>query len=84
MASKKANSKKSSKPALTKKAVTEVSKIEKVVKTTIFLADMGQFAQVNGVYARYFNEVTAPARETVQVAQLPKAVEVEISCIAVL
>ena len=57
---------------------------EKVVKTTIFLADMGQFAQVNGVYARYFNEATAPARETVQVAQLPKAVEVEISCIAVL
>ena len=57
---------------------------EKVVKTTIFLADMGQFAQVNGVYAHYFNEATAPARETVQVAQLPKGVEVEISCIAVL
>ena len=57
---------------------------ENVVKTTIFLADMGQFAEVNGVYARYFNEATAPARETVQVAQLPKAVEVEISCIAVL
>ena len=57
---------------------------EKVVKTTIFLADMGQFAQVNGVYARYFDEKTAPARETVQVAKLPKGVEVEISCIAVL
>ena len=51
---------------------------EKVVKT------MGQFAQVNGVYARYFDEKTAPARETVQVAKLPKGVEVEISCIAVL
>lgn len=57
---------------------------EKVVKTTILLADMGQFAQVNGVYARYFDEKTAPARETVQVAKLPKGVEVEISCIAVL
>ena len=57
---------------------------ENVVKTTIFLADMGQFAQVNAVYARYFDEATAPARETVQVAQLPKAVEVEISCIAAL
>ena len=54
-----------------------------VVKTTIFLADMGQFAPMNEVYARYFDEKTAPARETVQVAKLPKGVEVEISCIAV-
>ena len=57
---------------------------ENVVKTTIFLADMNQFAQVNAVYAKYFDEKTAPARETVQVANLPKFVEVEISCIAVL
>lgn len=55
-----------------------------VVKTTIFLNDMGQFAQVNEVYGRYFEEETAPARETVQVAKLPKGVEVEISCIAVI
>jgi putative endoribonuclease L-PSP len=54
-----------------------------VVKTTIFLADMGQFVPMNEVYARYFDEKTAPARETVQVAKLPKGVEVEISCIAV-
>ncbi|MFK8282515.1 RidA family protein [Capnocytophaga cynodegmi] len=57
---------------------------ENVVKTTIFLADMNQFAEVNAVYGRYFDEKTAPARETVQVANLPKFVEVEISCIAVL
>lgn len=57
---------------------------ENVVKTTIFLADMNQFAQVNAVYAKYFDEKTAPARETVQVANLPKFVEVEISCVAVL
>ena len=55
-----------------------------VVKTTIFLNDMGQFAQVNEVYGRNFEEETAPARETVQVAKLPKGVEVEISCIAVI
>lgn len=57
---------------------------ENVVKTTIFLVDMNQFAQVNAVYAKYFDEKTAPARETVQVANLPKFVEVEISCVAVL
>jgi putative endoribonuclease L-PSP len=54
-----------------------------VVKTTIFLADMEQFAPMNEVYARYFDHRTAPARETIQVAKLPKGVEVEISCIAV-
>lgn len=57
---------------------------ENVVKTTIFLSDMNQFADVNAIYAQYFDEKTAPARETVEVANLPKFVEVEISCIAVL
>ena len=55
-----------------------------VVKTTIFLMDMGQFAQVNEVYGRYFDAITAPARETVQVSGLPRGVNVEISAIAVL
>lgn len=54
-----------------------------VVKTTIFLMDMGQFAQVNEVYGRYFDAATAPARETVQVSGLPRGVRVEISMIAV-
>lgn len=68
------------------KAVLEAANatFENVVKTTIFLSDMNQFAQVNAVYAKYFDEKTAPARETVEVANLPKFVEVEISCIAVL
>ena len=55
---------------------------ENVVKTSIFLKDMGQFAQVNEVYARYFEASTAPARETVEVACLPKNVHVEISMVA--
>lgn len=56
---------------------------ENVVKTTIFISDMNNFGQINKVYGSYFNEVTAPARETVQVARLPKDVNVEISMIAV-
>lgn len=56
---------------------------ENVVKSSIFLRDMNQFAQVNEVYSSYFNEETAPARETVEVANLPKFVNVEISMIAV-
>jgi len=56
---------------------------ENVVKTSIFLKDMHQFADVNKVYASYFDEETAPARETVEVANLPKFVNVEISMIAV-
>ena len=52
-----------------------------VLKSTIFLMDMGQFAQVNEVYGSYFTE-NAPARETVQVAGLPKGVNVEISVVA--
>lgn len=54
-----------------------------VVKCSIFISDMGQFANINEVYAKYFDGPTAPARETVQVAVLPKHVNVEISCIAV-
>ena len=57
---------------------------ENVVKTTIFIMDMNDFAKINSVYATYFNEKTAPARETVQVACLPKNVNVEISMIAIL
>ena len=55
---------------------------QNVLKTTIFLMDMGQFAQVNEVYGSHFDDNTAPARETVQVAGLPKGVKVEISMIA--
>jgi 2-iminobutanoate/2-iminopropanoate deaminase len=55
-----------------------------VVKTTVFLADMKDFATVNGIYARYFDEATAPARACVQAARLPKDVQVEVDCIAVL
>jgi 2-iminobutanoate/2-iminopropanoate deaminase len=54
-----------------------------VVKTTIFLANMDDFATVNGVYAQYFDEATAPARATVEVARLPKNVLVEIDCTAI-
>lgn len=56
---------------------------ENVVKTTIFLKDMHQFNEVNAVYGSYFNADTAPARETVEVANLPKFVNVEISMVAV-
>ena len=56
----------------------------KVIKSTIFLMDMGQFAQVNEVYGSYFDNATAPARETVQVSGLPKGVKVEISVVALL
>ena len=53
-----------------------------IVKTSIFLTDMGNFAQVNEVYGTYFTD-QFPARETVQVAALPKSVNVEISVIAI-
>jgi 2-iminobutanoate/2-iminopropanoate deaminase len=56
---------------------------ENVVKTSIFIMDMADFNRINAVYATYFNEATAPARETVQVAYLPKNVNIEISMIAV-
>ena len=56
---------------------------EDVIKTTIFISDMHNFGVINEVYATYFNTDTAPARETVEVANLPKFVNVEISVIAV-
>lgn len=55
---------------------------ENVIKTSIFISDMQNFTAINKVYGNYFNEDTAPARETVEVANLPKYVNVEISCIA--
>ncbi len=57
---------------------------ENVIKTSIFIMDMNDFGKINTVYGSYFNEKTAPARETVQVACLPKNVNVEISMIAML
>ena len=67
------------------KAVLETAGMtfENVVKTSIFITNMNDFASINAVYGSYFNEKTAPARETVQVACLPKNVNVEISIIAV-
>jgi 2-iminobutanoate/2-iminopropanoate deaminase len=67
------------------KAVLEAADMtfDNVVKTTIFIMDMADFARINTVYSGYFDEKIAPARETVQVAGLPKGVNVEISMIAV-
>jgi 2-iminobutanoate/2-iminopropanoate deaminase len=67
------------------KAVLEAAEMtfENVVKVSIFISDMGNFANINAVYGSYFNEATAPARETVQVACLPKNVNVEISAVAI-
>ncbi|RLD30032.1 MAG: RidA family protein [Bacteroidetes bacterium] len=57
---------------------------DNVVKTSIFISDMENFSQINEVYSKYFNDENAPARETVEVANLPKYVNVEISMIAVI
>jgi 2-iminobutanoate/2-iminopropanoate deaminase len=67
------------------KAVLEAAAMtfSDVVKTSIFINDMNDFAKINAVYGTYFDEKTAPARETVQVAALPKFVNVEISMIAI-
>jgi 2-iminobutanoate/2-iminopropanoate deaminase len=56
--------------------------LENVVKTTVFLADMSDFAVMNEVYGRYFDS-NKPARATVQAARLPRDAKVEIECIAV-
>jgi 2-iminobutanoate/2-iminopropanoate deaminase len=68
------------------KAILEAAgaTMQDVVKTTVFLANMNDFAAMNGVYARYFEDTTAPARACVEVSRLPKDVLVEIECIAVL
>jgi len=67
------------------KAVLEAAGMtfENVIKSSIFISDINNFGAINTVYANYFNEATAPARETVEVANLPKFVNVEISIIAV-
>jgi 2-iminobutanoate/2-iminopropanoate deaminase len=57
---------------------------ENVVKSTIYIANMNDFGAINTIYGSYFNEKTAPARETVQVSGLPKNVNIEISMIAIL
>lgn len=56
--------------------------IDNVVKCSIFLKDLNDFAEMNAIYGSYFNDVP-PARETVQVAKLPLDVPIEISCIAI-
>lgn len=67
------------------KSVLEAANMtfDNVIKSTIFISDMHNFAQINDVYAQYFDADSAPARETVEVANLPKFVNVEISVIAV-
>lgn len=67
------------------KAVLEASELtfDNVVKSSIFISDMNNFKMINEVYGQYFDNETAPARETVEVANLPKFVNVEISMIAV-
>ena len=57
---------------------------ESVVKASIFVKDMHQFKSINGVYAQFFSPETAPARETIEVANLPMFVNVEISMIAII
>ena len=66
------------------KAILEAagSSMEQVIKTTVFLHDMNDFAAMNGVYAGYFSEGAYPARSAVQVARLPKDALVEIEAVA--
>ena len=67
------------------KAILETAQMtfKHVVKTSIFLSNMDDFAKVNDIYGRYFDNDNAPARETIAVKTLPKSVRVEISMIAV-
>ena len=55
----------------------------KVLRTTVFLADLGDFARVNAIYAEVFSDGVSPARACVEVAALPKGARVEIDCIAI-
>ncbi len=66
------------------KAILEAagSGLEKVLKATVFVKDMNQFGRINAVYGTYFKPEFAPARELVQVSELPKFVNIEISVIA--
>lgn len=59
------------------------AELQHVVKTTIFLTDLGNFAAVNGIYDEFFGS-SKPARSTVQVSALPKGANVEIECIAII
>ena len=76
---------------MTKQSLTNVknileaagSSMDKVVKTTVFVKDMNDFAAMNGVYATFFKEGACPARSAVEVARLPKDVRIEIEAIAV-
>jgi 2-iminobutanoate/2-iminopropanoate deaminase len=60
------------------------SKLGNVVKASVFVKDINMFSRINAVYAEYFQAETAPARELVQVSELPKFVNIEISVIAAL
>jgi 2-iminobutanoate/2-iminopropanoate deaminase len=66
------------------KAILEAAQMtfENVIKSSIFVSDMHNFSKINAIYGKYFKSETAPARETVEVANLPKFVNVEISVIA--
>lgn len=66
------------------KAILEAagSSLEKVIKASVFVKDINQFGRINAVYGEYFKPEFAPARELVQVAELPKFVNIEISVIA--
>jgi 2-iminobutanoate/2-iminopropanoate deaminase len=68
------------------KAVLEAANMsfDNVIKTTIFIMNMGDFVKINSIYSQFFTNENAPARETVQVSCLPKNVNIEISMIAVL
>lgn len=66
------------------KAILEAagSSLDRVLKASVFVKDMGLFGRINAVYAQYFDEASAPARELVQVSELPRYVNIEISVIA--
>ncbi len=68
------------------KAVLEAagSSLDKVIKTTVFLKDLNDFAAMNAVYSEFFKTETAPARSTIQIAKLPKDSLVEIEAVAAL
>jgi len=68
------------------KAIVEAagSSLQHVLKASVFVKDMNMFGRINAVYAEYFEEATAPARELVQVAELPRFVNIEISVICIL
>ena len=68
------------------KSILEAAKMnfENVIKSTIFISDMNNYSKINEVYGQYFSPENAPARETIEVANLPKFVNVEISMIAAL